>query len=138
MSVVAWQRVEAAVVAFAVLAAFPLIGGWMWLIWPFALFLLFDLSALGYLGNPRVGAFFYNLVHNWAGPTALILVWVLAYPLTYIIPTEAGDVLIVTGLAWLFHVAADRALGYGLKHADAFQHTHLGWIGKRGREDAPH
>lgn len=139
MSVITWQRVEAGVVALAVLIAFVAIGGWMWLLWPFVLFLLFDLSALGYLANTRVGAFWYNLVHNWAGPVVLLVVWAFAYLLTYSIPSEAGEVLLVAALAWLFHVAVDRALGYGLKHPDHFQHTHLGWIGKaRQGEHAPH
>jgi len=39
--------------------------------------------------------------------------------------------LAFVALAWGFHVAVDRALGYGLKFGDDFQHTHLGWIGKR-------
>jgi hypothetical protein len=29
-------------------------------------------------------------------------------------------------LAWAFHIAADRLLGYGLKLTTGFQHTHLG------------
>ena len=33
-------------------------------------------------------------------------------------------------LIWLAHIGFDRALGYGLKHPSAFQHTHLGLIGK--------
>jgi len=36
-------------------------------------------------------------------------------------------------MAWGFHVAVDRALGYGLKFNDDFQHTHLGWIGNKRR-----
>ncbi|MFL0711613.1 MAG: DUF4260 family protein [Microcella pacifica] len=36
----------------------------------------------------------------------------------------------LTALAGAFHVAVDRALGYGLKRPDAFTHTHLGWIGR--------
>ena len=134
MSVVTWQRAEAGVLALAALAAFVAIGGWLWLIWPFALFLLFDASALGYLANNRIGAFFYNLVHNWAGPVILLVVGAFTYVLTYAIPSTIADVVVVVGLAWLFHVAVDRALGYGLKHPDHFQHTHLGWIGKRGQE----
>src|SRR3954470_22529461 len=34
-------------------------------------------------------------------------------------------------LIWFAHIGLDRALGYGLKYDDSFQHTHLGWIGKR-------
>jgi hypothetical protein len=32
-------------------------------------------------------------------------------------------------LILLAHIAADRALGYGLKHASGFKDTHLGRIG---------
>jgi len=138
MSVVAWQRVEAGVIALAVLAAFPAVGGWSWLWWPFALFLLFDLSALGYLAGPRVGAVFYNLVHNWAGPVVLLAVWSFAYLLTYSLDEAVARWLLIVGLAWLFHVAVDRAMGYGLKHPDHFQHTHLGWIGKSRQGGEPH
>ncbi|GMA37195.1 hypothetical protein GCM10025876_33990 [Demequina litorisediminis] len=42
-----------------------------------------------------------------------------------------ADWLMVAALAWAFHIAVDRALGYGLKETDDFQHTHLGWIGRR-------
>ena len=35
-------------------------------------------------------------------------------------------------LAWGFHIAVDRLLGYGLKFADRFSHTHLGEIAHAG------
>jgi hypothetical protein len=38
--------------------------------------------------------------------------------------------LSVAGLVMLGHSSLDRALGYGLKYPDAFQHTHLGTIGR--------
>lgn len=50
--------------------------------------------------------------------------------------TMPGPVAWWTGLAalsWAFHVAVDRALGYGLKLAAGFEHTHLGRIGRRAR-----
>jgi Domain of unknown function (DUF4260) len=34
------------------------------------------------------------------------------------------------GLLWVFHIAGDRVLGYGLKFASSFQDTHLGRIGQ--------
>ncbi|MFO7892188.1 MAG: DUF4260 family protein [Longimicrobiales bacterium] len=30
---------------------------------------------------------------------------------------------------WAAHIGMDRALGFGLKGPDAFQQTHLGWVG---------
>ena len=65
MTPVIWQRVEGTVIAAAAFVGVLLLDFPFWL--PFALFLAFDLSALGYLFNPRVGAWGYNLVHNYAG-----------------------------------------------------------------------
>ena len=36
----------------------------------------------------------------------------------------------------LAHSSIDRVFGYGLKYADSSDHTHLGWVGKTGREMA--
>jgi hypothetical protein len=118
--------IEGGAIAAATFAATIALGLHWW--FPLALFLAWDLSALGYLAGPRVGAFFYNLVHNYAGPVLLGLLALLML----------SPVLAAIALSWGFHVGADRALGYGLKHDDAFQHTHLGWIGKRNGESAPH
>jgi hypothetical protein len=93
-------------------------GNWLLLI---LLLLLPDVSMLGYLAGPRVGAFTYNLAHTWApGFIALGLgVW-LASPTIQLV----AAILIA-------HVGADRALGYGLKMPTAFQDTHLGRIGRK-------
>lgn len=111
------QRVENGVIAMLVVIAFlNLDFAWWWLL---VLFLAFDLSMIGYAVNPRLGALTYNIAHNYAGPAVLLAVALIA---------EARWAAFV-GLAWAFHVAADRALGYGLKFRDAFTHTHLGEIG---------
>lgn len=125
---IALQRIEGGAIALvALVATIVLFPSWWWA--PFALFLVFDLSMLGYLRSPRTGAAVYNLVHNYTGPaivgaSALIALWGLA-PLAW-----WGGLL---ALSWAFHVGADRALGYGLKLPDAFEHTHLGWIGRAKR-----
>ena len=41
------------------------------------------------------------------------------------VPWVQGAALILFG-----HSSLDRVFGYGLKYTDAFQHTHLGWIGR--------
>ncbi|MEP7358712.1 MAG: DUF4260 domain-containing protein [Anaerolineales bacterium] len=89
--------------------------------WWFALLLLApDLSMVGYLAGPRVGAFTYNLFHHKAvAVTAYVLGAWLGSPL-----------LQFAGLIILAHSSLDRVLGYGLKYPDAFQHTHLGVMGK--------
>ncbi len=116
-----WQRFEGlAVGVLAVIATVALGFSWWWLA---ALFLLFDVSALGYVAGPRVGAWCYNAVHNYVGPSVLGAIALVADV------RNAG----LMALAWAFHVAVDRALGYGLKHSDAFTHTHLGRIGSKGK-----
>ena len=36
-------------------------------------------------------------------------------------------------LIWAAHVGFNRTLGYGLKYASAFGHTHLGLVGKAAK-----
>jgi hypothetical protein len=121
------QRVENAAIAVVVLIAFAASDlGWWWLL---VLFLAFDLSALGYLAGPRLGATAYNAVHNYTAPALLTTLWLLLERAG----TDLSWMAVVAG-SWAFHVAVDRALGYGLKHPDGFGHTHLGPIGKLRRE----
>jgi hypothetical protein len=80
-----------------------------------------DIGMLGYLADTRVGAVTYNLMHTYLGPGILLVMSVAVdSPLT-----------ISIAFIWFAHIGFDRALGYGLKHTDAFGHTHLGFIGKR-------
>jgi hypothetical protein len=88
-------------------------GGNAWLFLP--LLLAPDLSMIGFLRDTRLGAFTYNLVHNWAaGLVVLGLGAALADPRLWL----AGSLLIA-------HVGMDRAMGYGLKYPTAFRDTHL-------------
>ena len=87
----------------------------------FALFFFApDLSMIGYLANPRFGAWTYNLVHHRGLALALY-----AFGATLTVPW-----LMFAGTILLAHSSFDRILGYGLKHEDAFQNTHLGRIGR--------
>ena len=109
------EELAEALLAVLVFAHLPY--PWWWL--P-ALFLLPDLSMMGYLAGSRTGAFFYNLLHHKA--LALVLGaagWVLGQPL-----------LLLAGTVLLFHSAFDRLLGYGLKYPAGFHFTHLGTIGR--------
>lgn len=120
----AWfQRLENGLLAVLAGVAFVELGHRWW--WLLALFLVFDLSMVGYAVDPRVGAWAYNAVHNFAPPAALGI---------YGVAADARWATFV-GLLWAFHVAVDRLLGYGLKFTDRFTHTHLGDIGG-GRERA--
>lgn len=106
--------------AFAVSLALYAHAGFSWLI--FALFLLApDLSMLGYLAGPRVGARLYNLVHSYVLALLFTLVGFLA----------AQPALTAAGLILIAHIGLDRALGYGLKYSTAFGDTHLGRTGRR-------
>jgi hypothetical protein len=120
------QRVEAVVVA-ALAVVVTVAAGYAWW-WLLALFLVFDLSMLGYLHGPRVGAVCYNLAHSYALPASLGAVAVAAAAFR-----EPIDWLAVLAAAWVFHIALDRALGYGLKTTEGFEHTHLGPIGRARR-----
>lgn len=119
------QQLEgAAVAALAVTVTLVLAPGLWWV--PLAAFLAFDLSALGYLRSPAVGAITYNAVHTYVWPAALGGV-------AFVVSVAAPDLalsLALAAAAWAFHVGIDRMLGYGLKLPDAFTHTHLGWIGR--------
>lgn len=84
------------------------------------LFLAPDLSMLGYLINPRLGAWTYNLIHHkGTGVTLYVLGSLLTTPW-----------LMFAGTLLFAHSSFDRIFGYGLKHEDAFQNTHLGRIGR--------
>lgn len=112
-----FQRVENATLAVLTAVAFVELGfRWWWLL---ALFLVFDLSMLGYLRNPSLGAWTYNLVHSYVGPAAVGIGAVVG---------PSRDLGFVA-LVWAFHIGVDRLLGYGLKLRDRFTHTHLGEIG---------
>jgi hypothetical protein len=80
-----------------------------------------DLAMLGYLRGTKLGAWCYNASHTYAGPVALGIAS---------IPFRG---LLLLAVIWAAHIAMDRALGYGLKYADSFDHTHLGFIGKKSR-----
>lgn len=118
MMVRGWLRLEGASAFAAGLALY----GWLDAPWlaVVPLLLVPDVSAIGYLGGPRLGAFTYNLVHNWAVGLAVLGVGL-----------ASGTVPVsVLGAILVAHVGMDRALGFGLKLPTSFQDTHLGRIGK--------
>ncbi|MGV3560840.1 DUF4260 domain-containing protein [Larkinella arboricola] len=108
---------EAAQFVLALVLFHQLPFAWWW--FP-ALLLLPDLSMLGYLINPRIGAYAYNFFHHKAVAVAVGVVGFLL----------ASQVLMLTGVMLFGHSAMDRLFGYGLKYPDGFASTHLGRIGK--------
>ena len=93
-----------------------------------------DIGMLGYLVNPRTGAFTYNLLHHKGfallvagigmGSVELSLKW--GAPLI-------GHTLLMASVILYGHSCMDRMFGYGLKFGDSFQNTHLGGLGKAVR-----
>jgi hypothetical protein len=118
-SVVTYLRLEGLVVAAVSLALYARTGASWWLF--AALWLVPDLSMLGYLSRPCRGARIYNAFHSYVAPGVLALSSLLL---------QAPAVLPVA-LIWINHIGIDRLLGYGLKYSDGFAFTHLGRIGKR-------
>ncbi|HEY8170810.1 MAG TPA: DUF4260 domain-containing protein [Candidatus Limnocylindria bacterium] len=89
-------------------------------LWLLPLLLVPDISMVGYLGGPRLGAITYNLAHNLVTALGLLAIgWFAA-----IAP------LALFGAVLAAHVGMDRALGYGLKLPTDFKDTHLGRIGR--------
>jgi hypothetical protein len=115
---VLFQRAEGAALLAAGAAIYHMRGG-NWLI-AVLVFFAIDLSMIGYLANPKVGSWVYNLGHTLATPIVLY----------FIARAADSSALTLLALIWLMHIGIDRLMGYGLKYPDSFQHTHLGKIGK--------
>ncbi|MEN0066183.1 MAG: DUF4260 domain-containing protein [Myxococcota bacterium] len=94
-------------------AVYALLGG-SWGLYA-ALFLLPDLSMVGYLVNSRVGAALYNAAHTTLGPLAVALGGTLT----------GAPLAVPIALVWAAHIGFDRMFGYGLKYRSGFTHTHL-------------
>ncbi|NVK04954.1 MAG: DUF4260 domain-containing protein [Flavobacteriia bacterium] len=109
---------ELAQFIFAYLLTLHLEHSW-WLFW--AVILLPDIGMIGYAINTRIGAITYNLFHHKG--IALIVAAIGFYTL--------NDWVLFSGIILFGHSAMDRFMGYGLKYPDSFQHTHLGYIGKK-------
>lgn len=90
-------------------------------IWFLVLLVTPDVSMLGYLRGPHVGAITYNLAHNWLIGGLLLIAGLLG----------ASSLLGQIGSILVAHTGIDRLLGYGLKYPTSFQDTHLGRIGRR-------
>jgi len=113
-----WLRLE----GLAVLVASVLMYRWQRGSWTtfLVLFLVPDLSMLGYLAGPAFGARLYNLAHNYVAPLFLAC---------YSLSVGRQDA-VSYALIWTAHVGFDRMAGMGLKYPTAFRDTHLGRIGK--------
>lgn len=106
-------RLEGAAVFAVALGIYSVYGaGWWWWI---GIFLAPDLTMLGYLRGPRLGAATYNMAHTYVTPLVL---GGLAFALK---ASMAGSIALI----WVAHIGFDRMLGFGLKHPSGFRDTHL-------------
>ncbi len=112
---------EAAMFGLSILLFAKTDFAWWW--FP-ALLLAPDIGMFGYLAGPKAGAFTYNLFHHKAVALAVLA---LGWHLT-------NDWMLLAGIILFGHSSMDRILGYGLKYADSFHHTHLGWLKPPTRE----
>jgi len=113
-SVTSLLRLEGLAVATVTAILYAQTGA-NWILF-FALWLVPDLSMLGYLINPCQGARLYNAIHTYVLP-ATLAVSALAFQAPTLLPFA---------LIWINHIGVDRLLGYGLKYPTGFVWTHLG------------
>jgi len=96
--------------------------------WFFVLILAPDLSMLGYVFGPRVGAITYNAGHLYAWPVALLAAGLASH----------ASLATTAALSWIAHIALDNVVGYGLKLPIGFEYTVYGPIGRaRARTARP-
>jgi hypothetical protein len=107
-----WLRLEGLALLVAGVIAYGWLNGpWLALI---PLLLLPDLSMVGYLRGPRLGAIVYDLGHN------LVLgLGVIGLGLWLDL-----DWLTIAGVVLVAHVGMDRLSGFGLKYPTGFKDTH--------------
>ncbi|XOV93386.1 MAG: DUF4260 domain-containing protein [Bacteroidota bacterium] len=86
-----------------------------WWLWPI-LFLAPDIGMIGYVVNPLVGSWTYNLFHMKS----------IALIITAFGFFTNNLAVLVSGVVLFGHSAMDRTMGYGLKYVHDFKHTHLG------------
>jgi len=115
-------RLEGLCIFVASICAYAKLGlSWSTFTW---FILTPDISFLGYLLGPRIGAVAYNMAHSYIGAVACLAIgFYISIP-----------VLICAGLIWCIHIGFDRALGYGLKYSAGFSYTHLGIIGRLAKK----
>jgi hypothetical protein len=119
-----WMRADALAIFIASLGAMTLTDGSWW--WFFSLFLVPDLSMMGYLFGSRTGAVAYNTAHMYAWPLGLLTIGLASH----------ASFWTTAAFSWIAHIALDHVVGYGLKLPTGFERTVLGPIGRSRRERA--
>ncbi len=118
-SVIFLLRLEWLAAAAAAAVLYARTGASWWLF--AALWLVPDLSMLGYFAGACRGARIYNAFHTYIAPGVLALCSLL----------PGAHSALPLALIWANHIGVDRLLGFGLKYGDGFGFTHLGRMGKQ-------
>jgi Domain of unknown function (DUF4260) len=114
-----WLRLEGLSVAILSAALYAHSDASWWLF--AALWLVPDLSMMGYWAGPRWGAHCYNTVHSYLAPVALAIAGFSLH----------RAMVLSIALIWFNHIGLDRMLGYGMKYPSGFGFTHLSGSGKK-------
>ena len=118
-SVIFLLRLEGLAAAAAAAVLYARTGASWWLF--AALWLVPDLSMLGYFAGACRGARIYNAFHTYIAPGVLALCSLL----------PGAHSALPLALIWANHIGVDRLLGFGLKYGDGFGFTHLGRMGRQ-------
>ena len=108
-----WLRLEGLAVAALSVILYARTGASWWLF--AALWLVPDLSMIGFFAGPKVGSYCYNVIHSYMLPAALAISALLL----------RRTALLPFALILFNHIGVDRLLGYGLKYPSGFGFTHL-------------
>lgn len=123
-SVLLLLRLEGLAAALVSVGLYARSGQSWWLF--AALWLVPDLSMLGYQLGSCWGARIYNTAHTYVLPLLL----------AFTALALSAHALIPFALIWINHIGVDRLLGYGLKYGNGFAWTHLGRLGRQPTEEA--
>lgn len=79
------------------------------------LWLLPDISMVGYLRDTKIGSVMYNIVHTYILALAIVLfgLW------------QGNNFIVSLGVILTSHIGLDRFFGYGLKYPSGFKDTHI-------------
>lgn len=81
----------------------------------FILLLVPDITMVGYVMNPKMGAIIYNFGHSLIIPYLLFIVSF----------GTSNELLVMSAFIWTAHILMDRCFGFGLKYEHSFKNTHL-------------
>jgi hypothetical protein len=87
-------------------------GSWLTFV---LLWLVPDISMIGYLKGKKIGAALYNVAHTY----------VLALAVIFFGLWQGDNFIISLGVILASHIGFDRFLGFGLKRPSGFKDTHI-------------